>query len=215
MKISRFEKIHRCSKCRINKEFCFCDLLKTVDIKSKVSIVMHANEITLISNTAYLAELTINKSSIFIRGLKDHEFDAEELVEEGYENLYLYPSDDSQVLNSEYLGKIDKPINLIVPDGSWRQARKYVNREETFKNLKKVRVENIGESIYQLRKSPGRDSLCTFEAIAYALKEIEGEEVFHTLIDNLRYMVRAHLTTKISDKKELRKMLLKVGINEI
>jgi DTW domain-containing protein YfiP len=176
---------------------------------------MHKSETSLVSNTATLAEQTIDTVKIFIRGKKDHDFSAEQVLLEGHENLYLYPDEDAQVLNQEYLDKLEKPVNLIVPDGSWRQARKYLKREMTFSSLKRVKLSDIGESIYQLRKSPGTDSLCTFEAIAYALRSIDGERVFNTLMNNLRFMVRAHLTTRISDKRLLEEKLNKVGIDAI
>ncbi len=213
--MNRYNRINKCRSCRVFKDYCYCSYLTEVATKSKISIILHTNETQLISNTARLAELTLKNSKTFIRGKKDLPFNAIDLIDENYENLYLFPDQDSEVLNEDFIAKITKPVNLIVPDGSWRQAKKILGREETFQKIKKVKLENIGESIYQLRKSPGKDSLCTFEAIAYALRVTENEEVFQTSIKNLQYMVRAHLTTRQTDKDQLRKSLLKVGINEI
>jgi DTW domain-containing protein YfiP len=176
---------------------------------------MHQSETSLLSNTSYLASLTLENSEIYIRGKKDHPFNASDVVKEGYESLYLFPTEEAVILDQDYISKLTRPVNLVVPDGRWRQAAKFVNREEVFKNMRQVKLANVGDSIYQLRKSPSVDSLCTYEAIAYALKEVEGQEIFEALMTNLRYMVRAHLKARLLDPKILKEVLeTKVGISE-
>lgn len=59
-----------------------------------------------------------------MRGLPNSTLNTEGFFEEARKTLLLFPSDDAAVLSSEYLSSIDKPINLLVPDGSWRQAAK-------------------------------------------------------------------------------------------
>jgi DTW domain-containing protein YfiP len=66
---------------------------------------------------------------------------------------------------------------LVVPDGSWRQARKAVGREPGLQGLRRVKLPAGGPpSEYRLRVEPNEHSVCTFEAIARALGVLEGRE---------------------------------------
>ena len=102
----RDNREHRCKTCRVNLDHCYCRYITPVKSKAKISIVMHKSERSLVSNTATLAEQTIDTAKIYVRGAKDLEFNASDLVLEGHENLYLYPDEDAEVLNSEFISKM-------------------------------------------------------------------------------------------------------------
>jgi DTW domain-containing protein YfiP len=79
---------------------------------------------------------------------------------------------------------------LIVPDGSWRQARKAVVREPDLASARKVMLPAGGPpSEYQLRAEPDEQSVCTYEAVARAFGVLEGAQVQVELERLFRVMV--------------------------
>lgn len=150
---------------------------------------MHHREKHLTSNTARLAANTIPGCEIRMRGLKDKPFDPTGILEDHRQALLLYPSPSAQELGPEYLSQFTKPITLVVPDGSWRQAAKVARREPFLKDVPHVTLAFDGPSIYTLRREPKPHTLATFEAIARALGAIEGKEVRRELEAVFQHMV--------------------------
>ncbi len=164
----------RCEVCRINKPLCFCSHIPVIENKVEVIVVMHYSERWLTSNTAYFAKLVLRNSKIIERGNLDSPMTTEEFSKDGRTYLYLFPTEDSRPVE-EFEGNIEDAI-LVVPDGSWSKAKKFHKREQCLKTLPKYHLSNVGVSNYQLRKSPGENFLCTYEAIAKALGVLEGKK---------------------------------------
>lgn len=171
----------RCPRCRIHKKMCFCDLIPLIANKTPVTIVMHHSEKHLSSNTAHLAKETLKNCEVIKRGLIGRRVSDELKLDSGYTYLYLYPDEDSVELNSEFLDSLERPVHLIVPDGSWSQARKFKRREPLFSNMQSVKVPYLGPSKYQLRRQKSKEGLATFEAIARTLGILEGEAVQNSM----------------------------------
>jgi DTW domain-containing protein YfiP len=136
---------------------------------------MHVAEKNLTSNTARLATHALVNSEIRLRGLPDQRVESEGLGENA---LVLFPSDDAEELTPELVAGLAQPVTLVVPDGTWRQARKAAQREPGLQGLRRVKLPAGGPpSEYRLRVEPNDHSVCTFEAIARALGVLEGPEV--------------------------------------
>jgi len=179
----------RCFGCKIHKNFCFCDHFSNLQLKTNVSIIMHVSERKLPSNTAWITKQALNNCSLYIRGEVNHPFDAANVLSEQYIPLFLFPEDGALPLTKTLVSQFDKPIQLIVPDGNWHQAKKVKMREKGFASIQSVCLKENYQSIYSLRKEPFMGALCTLEAISYALKEIEGEQTFEYLMEILKTMV--------------------------
>lgn len=170
----------RCSECEINKRWCFCKKIPSINNKTPMTVIIHIKESSLTSNTARLALKSLNNSNYYIRGQKFNETALD--IKKGHHHLYLYPHEDSEVLTKELVDSIDKPIQLIVPDASWKQARK-IRRRENLDELQTVRLPLEIKGNYTLRNSGKENSLCTIEAIAYALGIIESKDIQDSLIN--------------------------------
>ena len=96
----------------------------------------------------------------------------------------------------ELVAESPEPITLVVPDGSWRQAAKSTQREPALKSLPRVTLPDMGPTRYRLRHEPKSGGLGTFEAIARALRIIEGEEVYAALDKLFTTMVERTLATR-------------------
>ncbi len=145
---------------------------------------MHKAELGLTTNTAFFCEKVLKDSSIHLRGVKDTPLDVEEAIDlEQYTPLYLFPDDSAVELNTEFLQTLEKPPLLVVPDGSWSQAKKFKKRESALSNIRSVKLPAGIKSNYRLRKSPAEGAVCTYEAIAIAMGICEGEEIRNSLLD--------------------------------
>lgn len=165
----------RCPQCRINHKLCFCAQIPKLSNKIELKIVMHYSERWLTSNTAYFANLVLDNSKIIERGNIDQDIPKEEFTDLDANYIYLFPTSDSKDL-SEFVPN-DKRTILVVPDGSWSKAKKIHKREDFFHEMPKYHLSNIGTSNYKLRKSPGEDFLCTYEAIAKSFGILESKEL--------------------------------------
>ena len=165
----------------MRKEICICEEIRafraTANNTTRVVILMHHRERRLTTNTARLAALSLNHCEIRVRGLPDTPTNIEGIVDDQRALLLLYPSENASILNADFLSKISKPITLIVPDGSWRQASKVSKRESFLKDIPHVTLATDRPSEYELRREPKENGLATFEAIARALGAIEGGDL--------------------------------------
>lgn len=184
----------------MRKELCLCEdaaACKTsLDIQTQTTIIMHHRERYLTTNTARLAALCLPNCEIFLRGLHNKPLELSELLENNKQPLFLYPSDNAQILSKDYLKNFTKPIQLIVPDGSWRQASKVACREMALKDIPRVVLPIGATSEYKLRREPKENGLATFEAIARALGIIEDESVHDSLVKVFHVMVQRTLKSR-------------------
>lgn len=176
----------RCPECKIHKDWCFCQHIHSTDLKTKVSFIVHHKERWLPSSTVNLAKRCLTNCDITLRGLKDSAPFND--IDDSYTPLYLYPDEEAFELSSDFLETLKKPVQLIVPDGTWRQAKKIKVREPALQNIQSVMVKSNNPSMYTLRKQKYEYGLCTFEAVAYALELIEGKEISSKLLKMLKIM---------------------------
>jgi len=161
------------------EDMCICDLVEKITLNTKVTLMLHIKELKRITNTGKLINLTLDNKSIIVNGKKDEVLASDNIVNPDYENLILFPT-AGNTLNKEFMSTLNKPINLIVPDGTWRQASKMVRNNRELMKYKQVKLpSNIMESSERerLRKNITLDRVSTFEAIASALGIIEGKNI--------------------------------------
>lgn len=179
----------RCPNCRINHSLCFCDQIIKHQTNTRVSIIMHHREEHLTSNTAKLALMTLSNATIYPRGLPEDPFSLDKLkLGPGVEALYLFPDEDAEVLDQSFLINNPGPYHLIIPDGTWSQAKKVRRREPGLSDLRCVKLSDDVKGEYKLRRGVREDGVCTFEAIAYALEILDSKEISTDLLRQFRIM---------------------------
>ncbi len=186
----------RCERCRLHAELCICAQIPSLDLRTRISLLMHFQEKAKPSNTGRLAHLCLKNSEIRYRGNPDGKpLDLAGLFDEDYETWMLYLSPESETL-SEQLGKrAAKPVRLLVLDGTWSQASRLGAKMATqFPGMKHVKLSAGKPSEYRLRTEHHPDGLATFEAIARALGFFEGpavqaqmEAIFRVMTDRVLY----------------------------
>lgn len=168
-----------CPTCLLHRERCICDSIPKHDLKTRVSLIIHAKELKRTTNTGRLALHALVNSAMYVRGQSTERLDLSSLLVPEYESYVLFPSDDA--LNLEDI-KSQKPIQLIVTDGNWRQASKLNTRHPELSHLPRVKIGSANTARYHLRKEHFSEGLSTLEAIALALRIIEGEEVGDSML---------------------------------
>lgn len=158
---------------------------------------MHVKEFKLTSNTAKICNHALTNSDIFIRGDKSNkDFKDVYLPSLDHTQIYLFPTETSVPLTNKLLQKIDKPIELVVPDATWSQAIKFHKREPILKEMLQVHLVNQEPSIYNLRTQIHRNGVCTLEAVAYALDIIENSKTKDHLLNILKVMNNRNLKAR-------------------
>jgi DTW domain-containing protein len=129
------------------------------------------------SNTGLLAIRALVNSEVRVRGEHREALDLKELLTGQYRSFLFYPSADAVELDQVLVMQEPTPIQLLVPDGTWRQARKIHSRHPELSDLPRVKISTPNNSIYQLRVQSKPERMATLQAIAHGLGIIEGDSV--------------------------------------
>ncbi len=184
----------------MRSEVCICDLIPVIHNETPLTVLMHHREAYKTTNTARIACLALENSSIHFRGLPQWKtipgLPTELIRDFDHQPILLTLSDRSAVLSKDWLARFEKPVHLIVPDGNWRQANKMGKREPELKSIPWVKLPPGPPSRYRLRHEHHPEGMSTLEAIARALGIIESPEIQRQLEDIFETMVARTLSTR-------------------
>ena len=99
-----------------------------------------------------------------------------------HQPLLLYPSDDAVNISEGILKTISQPIQLIVPDGNWRQASKVHYRHSEIADVPRVFVKGYIDPLFRLRSEASELGMATIQAIAFAFGAMEHSSVQNQLL---------------------------------
>jgi DTW domain-containing protein YfiP len=166
-----------CEGCGLHKSHCLCESIPRIELQTKISLVIHTKELKRTTNTGALAHKALVNSEVFIRGRMAQPLDLTHLLSDNYQTFLFYPSEDAVELTKELVQKCRLPVQLIVPDGNWRQASKVHYRHHELKDVPRVMIKSANTAIHHLRAESSEEGMATLQAIAQALGVIEGEAV--------------------------------------
>ncbi|MEE4886324.1 DTW domain-containing protein [Pseudomonas alliivorans] len=168
----------RCERCLRPDAHCLCAMIPHLDSRTRVLILQHPDEAKHALNTARLAALGLSNAQLRIGEVFK---DLEALLSlPGYQPRLLFPGDAAQRLTAGQTETL--PTLLVVPDGTWRKARKLLHLNPLLAALPRVTLGEVPASRYRLRKAPGPDALSTLEAIVHALQTLEAPASFEALL---------------------------------
>lgn len=162
-----------------------------LETSTRLLLLLHVQEAKRPTNTGRLATLALLNSELHLRGVPGQPADI--VHAPGRRAVVLYPDDDAAILSPEWLTEDDRPITLIVPDGSWRQAAKMPRREPALRDLARVKLPLIANPKSALRREPKAEGMATLAAIAYAFGILEGPDIEAALLGMLEDAVAATL----------------------
>jgi Uncharacterized conserved protein len=129
------------------------------------------------SNTGLLALRALVNSEMRIRGEGRESLDLKDLLTPAYRTFLFFPSADAVELDATLVAQERSPIQLIVPDGTWRQASKIHLRHPELRSIPRVKIGAPNHSTFQLRMQSRPEGMATLQAIAHGLGVIEGNLV--------------------------------------
>ncbi|HEX9446015.1 MAG TPA: tRNA-uridine aminocarboxypropyltransferase [Candidatus Binatia bacterium] len=166
-----------CPDCYLTRALCICAAMPRLDLKTRVCLVVHVNELKRSSNTGRLALKALVNSEMRVRGESRETLDLADFLTARYRTFLFYPAVDAVELDQELVAREPTPIQLIVPDGTWRQASKVLYRHRELKDLPRVKIGAPNLEKFHLRAQHKPEGMATLQAIAHALGVIEGESV--------------------------------------
>jgi len=166
-------------------------------------VLMHKNECFKTSSTVNVMTRALPNSEVRIQGVQHRPLDLQGVLASAGEVLLLFPETSAIPLSVEEAPKIRRPVTLIVPDGTWTQAKKIAARVSAFPGVRRVRVPTEVPSRYRLRSSDRGSRLCTLEAVARALGALESVEIQRSLESLLDHLVKRVLITRSGPQARL------------
>lgn len=156
----------RCPRCLLLRRVCLCAAIPTVATRTRIVIVRHHLERFRSSNSGRLAHLALPNS---------------EVVEHGGRSgiAALPPLDGAWLLFPEgepaTAAPAPPPRQLVVLDATWSQARRMFRKLAALRGLPVLRLPDAPMPAARLRESPAPGRVSTIEAIARALRLLEGD----------------------------------------
>ena len=184
---------HRCPGCRLMLGECLCALIPRIETRTRVVLVLHESEDRKPSNTGRLALRCLPNSGVVIRGGFEAATEAPVWSEHG-DPVLLFPHPDARPLES--WRESPRPITLVVPDGTWRQAQRVRRRIAGLAMVPCASLAREAPSAYHLRHTPHPRRLATMEAIAEALGVLEGPDIRGALLRIFAVMVERSLRVR-------------------
>ena len=179
----------QCPRCLRPQTHCLCPLIPHLDSRTRVLLLQHPSEVSHALNTARLAALGLSNAELIVGEVFE---DLPKLLNRpGYQARLLFPAEDAQPL--QVYAPNDQPMLLVVPDGTWRKARKMLHLNPLLAALPRVTLTEGGVSRYRLRKAPGPGALSTIEAIVQALDTLEAPTTFAPLLKPFEALIEGQI----------------------
>ena len=181
----------QCPICQRPLSHCLCSLIPDLASRTQVLLLQHPSEAGHALNTARLVALGLKTAELRVGELFD------DLPDDGLENYLLFPGEGAVLLST--LASGSAPIRLIVPDGTWRKARKLLHLNPVIADLPRVALPEGLNSRYRVRKASQPGALSTIEAVVAALNILEGAGKFDPLLRPFEAMIDAQIEAMGAD----------------
>lgn len=179
----------RCVDCTRPLAHCLCHLIPSLPSRTRVLVIQHPDEAKHALNTARFVALGLQNAQLVIAETVDNL--AQYLQLPGYRPCVLFPGAEVQTLRA-YTAE-QKPLLLVVPDGTWRKARKILYANPLLAELPRVTLAPGLSSRYRLRKAPSAEALATVEAVTAALHTLEPDTDFHPLLRPFEALIEGQI----------------------
>lgn len=191
-----------CQDCYRPFAVCWCKHLPSPPItcRTKVIVLQHPRESRRAIRTCRMLELGLSPGCCLV--FEGTSFSCENSSVSSVINqpntFLLYPGKGAMCLDNLCQMKDRREssgaITLVLPDGSWREAKAILRNSPLLQTLPKV-ILKVGEpSEYVVRSQPALGGLSTLEAAARAIEVLEQQP---GLLDSLLVPLRALCNTQI------------------
>lgn len=156
----------RCTRCLFQQRVCLCAQIPRIETRTRVVIVRHHLEKYRSSNSGRLAHLALTNSEIVDHGGLGGPAGMPDLTGA----WLVFPEGEPMVT-----APVPPPRQLVFLDATWSQARRMFRKIGALRGLPILRLPETAMPAARLRASPGEGRVSTIEAVARALRLLEGE----------------------------------------
>ena len=148
-------------------------------------VLQHTQEARHALNTGRLAVLGLQNSELLVGECFP---DLEAIITAAPRAWLLFPGPEAQPpqplrgMNEVAQGAACETPLLIVPDGTWRKARKIVQANPVLHNLPRLCLVDGEPSRYRVRKTTEPNAVATIEAIVRTLSILEPDKDFSPVL---------------------------------
>ncbi len=178
-----------CVACRLRYSLCVCAQAPHLNLATRLVVIMHSKEWGSLANTGHFTRLALRNTEIRLHGLSHQTVSRDGLDTASVSTLVLFPGGSSYPLTEQYLAPLPRPLTLLVPDGTWNQAKNMMRRIPMLREAHRVRLEVPSLGLPCSRRNIGGDRRSTFEAIAQTLGILEGQEMEDHLLRFFRQVL--------------------------
>ena len=204
-----------CPTCQRPEKVCLCQWIQPIHNLVEVGILQHPTEVSQIKGTAKIAELSLQKSHVWIGENFTDEQTLQAWLKVG-EVFLLYPeiaalNEGGNKTTSQRSYDVDwvsahyplTQIKLLILDGTWRKTHKMMMQNTFLHSLKRLQLTPKTPSTYQIRKQKDAGSLSTIEAIYQALMQLEHDaNKFQPLMRAFQDMVAQQLAFRTKNEPQ-------------
>ena len=186
---------------------CFCEAIPRIDNRTDVLILQHIGERFHPFNTARI----VRKALCRCRLIVDHNrrLAAHHLPIRSGAGL-LYPQANARSLTE--LPAAERPGQLVIVDGTWRQAKTIVRDVPQLHDLPCYRLTPPSAGQYRIRREPDARSLSTVEATVAALQALEPDTAglqrllaaFNKMVENQLAHPDSHAVPRRKENRQSR-----------
>lgn len=166
----RAKRATRCSDCRMLAALCVCSLIPAIRTAGPWVVLQHRTERHKTTNTGHLGVRSLVGARLCV--VHSRTEPAQPPVGPLEDAWVLFPGEDSA-------DPADLPpgATLIVPDGTWTQARKMVRTHASVRDLPRVGLPPGAVPRWSLREETSPGGMSTLDAMCWLLSAVEGPEV--------------------------------------
>lgn len=174
-----------CPRCTRPLAHCLCTAIPDLCSHTRVTILQHPEESRHPLNTGRLVALGLRRAELVCG-----EVFADSLWQQPGTWL-LFPGDDAICVQAITPGQA--VTHLIVPDGTWRMARRLLRLNPGLAALPRLVIPPGEPSRYRVRNTSQAGAVATIEAVVRALEVLEAPARFDALLAPFDLMVDRQL----------------------
>lgn len=181
-----------CDDCGRPLSHCVCALIPSLPSRTRLLILQHPDEARHPFNTARFAARGVTHARLIVGEC----FDANlwECAEQPSWLLFPGPQAVTPTALASMAGP--RPIQLIVPDGTWRKVRGLLTANPSLARLPRVALAPGGPSGYRVRLAREPAARATIEAVTEVLNVLEAPADFSPLLRPFHAMVERQLAAQ-------------------
>jgi len=188
---SRGFRSTRCTACQLPIQHCICAHAQNMAAPLHLILLRHPKEAWRSSGTGALLLRCLQGMTI----IEPAQWEARQ--QQGFSEpiAILFPPDGEECLKHPETASTTEPLRpqtLIIPDGSWLEARRMVRKNEFLRNLPRVSPNMSTRWITDPLRIDKWERPCTAEAVGQYLQDLGFAQHAILLRQQLLHFVAAH-----------------------